>query len=156
MKKRRCSPCSTTPDGDFHNLTCTYYVFSCALNGLLTATLPARLQAGFIKKGKRSARYRWRHQETGVWRESDASQPGVSREQVSDLGKPRKNSTIRHPDAQIPAESQEAQKQPRRRGQNYRKSRCCQPAISRTATICRQAKRAALSLFYVRGDAGTA
>ena len=44
-----------------------------------------------------------------MWRESDASQPGVSREQVSDLGKPRKNSTIRHPDAQIPAETQEAQ-----------------------------------------------
>jgi len=36
--------------------------------------------------------------------------PGVSREQVSDLGKPRKNSTICHPDAQIPAETQEAQK----------------------------------------------
>ncbi len=56
-----------------------------------------------------------------MWREPDASQPGVSREQVSDLGTPRKNSTIRHPDAQIPAETQEAQKQPRRRGQNYQK-----------------------------------
>ena len=32
MKKPRCSPCGTTPDGDFHNLTCTYYVFSYALN----------------------------------------------------------------------------------------------------------------------------
>ena len=91
-----------------------------------------------------------------MWRESDASQPGVSREQVSDLGKPRKNSTIRHPDAQIPAGTQEAQKQPRRRGQNYRESSCCQPAISRTATICRQAIRAALSLFYVQEGAGTA
>jgi len=56
-----------------------------------------------------------------VWREPDASQPGVSREQVRDLGTPRKNSTIRHPDAQIPAETQEAQKKPRRRGQNYQK-----------------------------------
>jgi len=45
-----------------------------------------------------------------VWREPDDSQPGVSREQVSDLGKPRKNLTICHPDAQIPAETQEAQK----------------------------------------------
>lgn len=44
-----------------------------------------------------------------MWRESDVSQPGVSREQVSGLGKPRKNSTICHPDAQIPAETQEAQ-----------------------------------------------
>lgn len=56
-----------------------------------------------------------------MWREPDASQPGVSREQVSDLGTPRKNSTIRHPDAQIPAETQDAQKQPRHRGQNYQK-----------------------------------
>ena len=85
-----------------------------------------------------------------MWREPDASQPGVSREQVSDLGKPRKNSTIRHPDAQIPAGTQEAQKQPRRRGQNYRESSCFQPAISRTATICRQAIRVALSHFYVQ------
>lgn len=91
-----------------------------------------------------------------MWRESDASQPGVSREQVSDLGKPRKNSTIHHPDAQIPAESQEAQKQPRRRGQNYRKSRCCQPAISRTATIFRDVALVVLHLFYVQGGAGTA
>ena len=91
-----------------------------------------------------------------MWREPDASQPGVSREQVSDLGKPRKNSTIRHPDAQIPAGTQETQKQPRRRGQNYRESSGCEPAISRTATTCQQAIRAALSLFYVRGGAGTA
>ena len=153
MKKPRCSPCGTTLYGDFHNLTCTYYVFSCALNGLLTTTLPARPQAGLIKKGKRTARYRWRHQETGVWRESDASQPGVSREQVSDLGKPRKNSTIRHPDAQIPAETQEAHKQPRRRGQNYRKSRCCQPAISRTATISPETAEAAAYLFYAQAAA---
>ena len=88
-----------------------------------------------------------------MWRESDASQPGVSREQVSDLGKPRKNSTIRHPDAQIPAESQEAQEQPRRRGQNYRKSRCCQPAISRTATISPGTAEAAAYLFYVQAAA---
>lgn len=91
-----------------------------------------------------------------MWRESDASQPGVSREQVSDLGKPRKNSTIRHPDAQIPAGTQEAQKQPRRRGQNYRKSRCCQPAISRTATIFQDVAPVVLHLFYVQGGAGTA
>lgn len=88
-----------------------------------------------------------------MWRESDASQPGVSREQVSDLGKPRKNSTIRHPDAQIPAESQEAQKQPRRRGQNYRESRCCQPAISRTATISQGTAEAAAYLFYAQAAA---
>ena len=91
-----------------------------------------------------------------MWRESDASQPGVSRKQVSDLGKPRKNSTIRqirHPDAQIPAESQEAQKQPRRRGQNYRKSRCGQPAISRTATISPWTAEAAAYLFYAQAAA---
>ncbi len=33
-------------------------------------------------------------------------------------GEPRKNSTFRRPDAQIPVETQEAQKQPCRRGRD--------------------------------------
>lgn len=72
-----------------------------------------------------------------MWRESDASQPGVSREQVSDLGKPRKNSTICHPDAQIPAETQEAQNN-RVVGTGTLKRvrlQVLRPVISRTATI---------------------
>lgn len=73
---------------------------------------------GVQLKGEWSTRYRWRHQETGVRRQTDSRQHGASRKQVRDLGKPRKNSTFRRPDAQIPVEPQEAQRQPCRRGRD--------------------------------------
>jgi hypothetical protein len=67
------------------------------------------MRQDFTSFKEKSARHRWRHRPAaGVWRQSDEYQPGESREQVRDLGS-LNNSTFRRPDAQMSAESQEAQ-----------------------------------------------